>query len=382
MKQLLFVLATLIAFCASSLAQDSARDSTKYQAEFQKGIDALLAERHDDGIAAFKACLELRTEDPTCAYNIACGYSLKSEIEPAFEWLGKAADWGFGNSESSLELAATKDTDLANLRSDPRFEPLIERMRKAAAVAKAAAEKEWKNPIVILPEGHEAMETVGALVVLHDVGQTKARVAESAWKELAKARGLALVVPSGKIVAAREPAEGMAWFTDFEEFTRRYWVAEESIKPAFAALEKQVKAIDPARTIIVGEGQGALVAFNAAMRAPRQYAGVLTVDGPIMTTMTQSYIPNAVSAGVRVRCVVDSEGIFGVPKEQVAGFSGQMRSSLRMAKLDGEVLTYTLDEKRPTLRGDLVAEQLAKLLPSDTAAAKGDPVEPGSGTDK
>jgi len=56
-----------------------------------------------------------RTAD--CAYNLACGYSLKGEVEPGVEWFGRGVDWGLGYSPGILELAR-EDGDLDNLRSD------------------------------------------------------------------------------------------------------------------------------------------------------------------------------------------------------------------------------------------------------------------------
>ena len=376
MRRLLLLLATLLGLTSLALGQNS----VEFQKHFDEGIAALTSGRHDEGITAFKKCFELQPENPTCAYNISCGYSLKNELDPAFEWLGKAADLGFANSKANLELAEAKDKDLANMRADPRFAPLIEKMRKRHEETLALAEKEWKIPLVILPEGFEEMEKVGALVVLHDSGRTKQSVAEGAWKKLAAEHGLALVIPSARELAGATIEQGMTWFTNFEEFSRRYWVAEEPLKPALEALAKK-KPIDPARTVIVGEGQGALIAFNVAMRAPRKYAAVLTVNGPFLANLTSSYNPNAVGAGLQVRAVVSSEQMWGVRKEEIAGFSSQMRSALRVAKLKGEVVGYTPTEEQPGLLTKILREQLAALLAMD-ATPKGAPVEAGSGTEK
>ncbi len=379
MKRALALLAAMAALCSFSLAQDG----PGFQEHFDRGIAALTAGRYDEGIAAFESCLELDPENSTCAYNIACGYSLKKELDPAFEWLDRAADWGFGMSESSLELAQTKDEDLANLRSDPRFAPIVEKMKRLAAQAKSAAEKEWKTPIVILPEGHEEMESVGALVVLHDAGETKQSVAESFWKEIAAQHRLALVVPSGKLVAGRAPEDGMQWFDDFDAFSARYWTAEEPLEAALAALKAALKnvEIDRKRSVLVGLGQGALVAFNATMRAPRNYAGVLAVDGPILPNLTQSYLQNAVGAGVRIRAVLDSDATFGIPKAELQRFVGQVRTALEGLRFDATITTYAADAAQPNARRDLIEQALSELLPAPRAPdePKSEPVEAGTG---
>jgi pimeloyl-ACP methyl ester carboxylesterase len=140
--------------------------------------------------------------------------------------------------------------------------------------------------------------------------------------------------------------------------------------------------MDATRTILVGEGQGGIVAFNAAMRAPRLYAGVLTLDAPILTNLTSSYIPAAVSAGVRVRVLVNNEEMFGLPKEQIATFTGQMRTGLRTSKLDHELTNYTPNAEQPGQRRALCTEKLRALLPVQSPAegqTEGKPVEAGTG---
>lgn len=56
------------------------------------------------------------------AWNLACAYSRKGRIDDAFVKLGEAFDHGFG---SSADLAG--DTDLAPLRTDPRWSALVAR---------------------------------------------------------------------------------------------------------------------------------------------------------------------------------------------------------------------------------------------------------------
>jgi tetratricopeptide (TPR) repeat protein len=60
-------------------------------------------------------------------YNMACAYARLNNKEKAFEMLGKAIDEGFVN-RSTFET----DTDLAALRSDPRFAQLLARTSKPA----------------------------------------------------------------------------------------------------------------------------------------------------------------------------------------------------------------------------------------------------------
>src|SRR3982750_4229279 len=64
-------------------ATDTAR---KYAEEFQRGYDALKAERWAEGIASMKRCLELAPEDPTSAYNLACASARQGQVDAGVEW--------------------------------------------------------------------------------------------------------------------------------------------------------------------------------------------------------------------------------------------------------------------------------------------------------
>ncbi len=61
------------------------------------------------------------------AYNVACALCHLGELEGAFGWLSRAARAGYADAEH-LEA----DTDLAELRKDPRFADLLVQMRDDA----------------------------------------------------------------------------------------------------------------------------------------------------------------------------------------------------------------------------------------------------------
>lgn len=369
MQRTPITLAAFLLFCSTLFAQTP----EGWQDVFDKGVAALTAGEYDEGIAALKQCLTLQPDEPTCAYNIACGYSLKNEPDPGFEWLGKAVDWGYVREQSDIDTTANGDTDLANLRKDARFAPLMQRMKEVLVVLLAAIEKEWKEPLIVRPEGYERMTDLGALIVLHDFGSSKKAVAESYWKAVAAELHLILVIPSGEVLAGQTLAQGMAWFSDFRAFQSRYWEAEKTIEPAVAVVKK-MESVAADRVFIAGQGQGGTVAFNAAIRAPRLYAGVLAVDAPILQSLTEQYFPNAISAGVQIRVLASTETMFQVAKDQIVPMANQMRTLLTQANLPNRVTTYTPAVDKPNLRRDLVIETLREMLPAPNAA----PVQPGA----
>ena len=85
---------------------------------------------YDEAIAAFQKAIELGYREDASAYNIACGYALKGDKDHAFEWLKKAASYGFG-VEGYLG-----DDDLDSLHSDPRWKDLKKDARAARRDAK------------------------------------------------------------------------------------------------------------------------------------------------------------------------------------------------------------------------------------------------------
>jgi hypothetical protein len=66
-------------------------------------------------------------------YNLACLYALKGNVEVGFNWLEKALASGYNNFKW-----ANTDGDLAALRKDPRFKPLIETWESGKGTAESA----------------------------------------------------------------------------------------------------------------------------------------------------------------------------------------------------------------------------------------------------
>jgi len=92
---------------------------------FQRAFDRHQAGAYDEAIAGFEKAMEMGFQPQTCAYNIACGYSLQGEVETALDWLAKSIDLGFDRRDL---LAG--DSDLDNLRETQRFREIVERVGK------------------------------------------------------------------------------------------------------------------------------------------------------------------------------------------------------------------------------------------------------------
>jgi Flp pilus assembly protein TadD len=90
------------------------------RAWFNLGYALHYSHEHARAIAAFEHALELGYRKPTTTYNIACAHAMLNQRDSALVWLERAIKAGF---ESYGQLSS--DDDLDNLRSDPRFERIV-----------------------------------------------------------------------------------------------------------------------------------------------------------------------------------------------------------------------------------------------------------------
>jgi tetratricopeptide (TPR) repeat protein len=90
------------------------------------GTSLQMAGRTDDAVAAYRKAIGLAIA-PAAMYNLATVFAKRGQKDSAFYWLDRlVANAGYSNDK-----AVSADPDFASLRSDPRFEPLLERMRAA-----------------------------------------------------------------------------------------------------------------------------------------------------------------------------------------------------------------------------------------------------------
>jgi tetratricopeptide (TPR) repeat protein len=86
------------------------------RAWFNLGYAYHYSSEHAKAIPAFERAAQLGYRKPTSFYNIACAYSMMGNRDAALDWLEKSVEAGFDVGDY-----VTRDRDLDNLRSDPRF---------------------------------------------------------------------------------------------------------------------------------------------------------------------------------------------------------------------------------------------------------------------
>ncbi len=270
----------------------------EYVRSFQAGITALQSGEYETAISAFRCCLEVEPARSVPAYNIACGHALAGDVDAGIEWLGRAAEMGFGVAPNRLKVAET-DPEIASLRADPRGDAILERMREHARRVREFA----KTPAVVRAPARIGKGNAPLLVVLHKEGGTPAGIAAGSWAEVARSLGATLLAPCGSIPTGVEPADGMTWFEDPQDLERKPLEIERDVEEAVRAFLER-NEVDRERIWIAGEGLGATVAFDVALRAPGLYRAVLVAGGPIHHATAVDRARRAAALGLRAACLV------------------------------------------------------------------------------
>jgi len=79
--------------------------------------------QHEKALEWARRSLVIDKEDPQLLYNVACVYAIEGMKDDAIMTLERAIDKGYGHKEW-----IEHDSDLNSLRSDKRFQALLERM--------------------------------------------------------------------------------------------------------------------------------------------------------------------------------------------------------------------------------------------------------------
>jgi predicted esterase len=369
----------LVAISPSSFAQGK----EDYNALNQKAIDALQAKKYDEGVGILMHMLEIVPKSKSTAYNLACAYSLKGDVDKAFEWLDKGIEWGwgtgqgqiFGDSKPTGEIEMVKtDKDLEAMRKDPRFDKLIERMGKAGEVRKAKLKKgeEYSaTAATYLPEKVAGLKEMPVLVVLHDTGSTKDEVVKGRWKAIADELGFALIAPSGKFLVGEEPAKGMAWFETMDEYTAKPSIYEMSVNDAVTTFQKS-HPIDKTRVVVAGEGIGGLVALDVAINSPAIYKAVVSLNGRFNPQLYAGKAPTAGKMGLKVALLLDSAklGKEAEPEGGLEKIVAAENRSLQTWGLSGEAKAFAPDPKDADQK-QLLVEAVRSVLTATAAPAGG-----------
>lgn len=177
MHRRLLLPATISLLLASAVGAQ--RSERTYRQEYQAGLDALRAQRWNEGIASFERCLSLQPGSASSAYNLACAYAQQGDVERGLDWLGRAIDKGWADPDH-----LRWDSDLTPLRTDPRFDQLLvvvderypaelrrqasERVASALALRQhdAQIERIAQASKIVWQDGHAGAQILGIRVLV------------------------------------------------------------------------------------------------------------------------------------------------------------------------------------------------------------------------
>jgi tetratricopeptide (TPR) repeat protein len=116
--------------------EDGKKEVHDGQYWFSRGYELHQSDRYIEAIEAFSHSISLRYRQATCMYNVACGYALLNDKDNALFWLERSLAVGFDRSD-----LLKSDSDLDPLRSDPRFQAIIQKVSFTKKEAKPGKEK-------------------------------------------------------------------------------------------------------------------------------------------------------------------------------------------------------------------------------------------------
>jgi predicted esterase len=298
-------------------------------------------------------------------YNLACAHARLKELDPAFAALARAVELGYA-IEPGQAMNLERDPDLAALRADPRFAPLLAGVKRRNAEVEAELPKRlapftWVPPP---PDGGKPAP-VPLLIVLHPFGGERESFARANFLDFCKQSGFALLAPSGDWMIA--PGR-FSWFRGGGDFTvhfraqtRRVWLALEELKKGVA--------IDPRRIYVAGLGEGASLGFALAVRNPQWVRGAVLFGGGYAPSALDDWAALAKKHGRRIALVHGRDDVL-FPAAALPPFvesSKRMGLSLELTLLDGGHDLPGAQALRP-----LLAERLAWI-----DAAPAEPPAPG-----
>ena len=286
---------------------------TEYFEASQVGITALQASRYDKAVRAFEHCLELVPTASTAAYNLACSLSRSGRSSDALDALERATLLGQDDTRDRAELLS-KDPDLEAIRNHPRFEATAERWRVSARALRSYQ----SQAATYVPARLHEREDWPLVIVVHAAGSTKEQIVQGPWRSLADELGFALLAPSGRVSLAEDPRDGATWIRSLDSFEKRAWEYEEPINRALEEFRRD-HPVDQDALIIVGEGVGALIAFDVALQSPGVFRGVLLQQGTVHATLSLERVGHLAALGTRVLLRVDPQlPIAGLPSDTSA----------------------------------------------------------------
>jgi predicted esterase len=199
---------------------------------------------------------EMQPDQSTHTYNMACGYALTGRKREALKWLEHSIGLGFRDARK-----IASDTDFESIRSEKRFEQLVEFAKTGQAPPASA---ETVSMEVFQPEGLDPGKKHPLIVALHGYGRNPSRMLNN-WRDAAEQFGAIVVAPQAP--------------NRMSETAMNWGKLDRSVPLVVAAVQRACHElpVDPDRVVLTGFSQGGSLAYLAARMHPELFRGLIPV---------------------------------------------------------------------------------------------------------
>tara|TARA_E500000318_G_scaffold14854_6_gene15123 strand:- start:156312 stop:157328 length:1017 start_codon:yes stop_codon:yes gene_type:complete len=223
---------------------------------------AYASERYELALKTAEQILDLYPESAWWQFNTGTVLARLGRTDESIEHLRRCADLGFSGLRSFEQNA-----DLDPLRSDERFEEILDQVRTSATERMNAFQDKAKrhDPLLYIPDRGSGDRLLPIIIALHGTGMD-GRPMHDALLETAKDQGMILVSPD----ALRASGNGFSWtYRDESE-----WFVEHLI-------DRMVEEHggNPNAVYLIGFSQGANIALNMGRTHPSMFRGIIPICG-------------------------------------------------------------------------------------------------------
>ncbi|MFH1558321.1 MAG: PHB depolymerase family esterase [Pseudomonadota bacterium] len=203
---------------------------------------------------------EVRPNDQTVRFNLACVYALHGDHDKAVDWLTMAAKNGL-HRVALIE----KESDLDSVRDHPGYAAALERVKSNYERRRTRTRTKFERqpPPIYLPPRYDETRAAPLIIALHGLGGWGSDIAD-AWRDAAGDVGAILVAPE-----ATRRLKGSRGFNWIDSDDAGY-IVELTLDYA-----KKKHQIDPDRVILTGFSQGGFMAYAIATQHPDWFTGVI-----------------------------------------------------------------------------------------------------------
>ncbi|MBN2620023.1 dienelactone hydrolase family protein [candidate division WOR-3 bacterium] len=218
------------------------------------GMTAYSQDKYIEAIQYFRKAAELRPENSSVVYNVACCYALENMSDSALVWLNKAIKLGV--------YKFNDDTDFESLSDNEEYQALVS---ECEAKIMELEKQEWL-PVVSVPENYSSDTLYPLLIALHGFGSNPESFAR-ALDSIVTNKGYIFCCPYGPEIRG---TTAFGWGDDV--------VADPCIKGAYTYV-KENYSVDTTKIILLGYSQGGYYSFMLGVQYPEVFSGVICVAG-------------------------------------------------------------------------------------------------------